>query len=61
MSSVASIILFAVSVFIGSLIGFTAGETKGKPVDKNTENNIMVAGFALVLFFGLAVALQVSS
>lgn len=61
MSTVASIVLYAMAVFAGTMIGVGAGRTKNKAPDEETQNSLIVAGVALILFFGLAVALQVAA
>lgn len=60
MTTIASIILYALAVFAGTMVGVGAGHSKGKPADEQTQATLIVAGVALILFFGLAVALQVA-
>lgn len=61
MITLASIVLYAVSVFIGTMIGFAASEARGNPVDAKTEYNLTILGSAFLLFFALAVLLQVAA
>ena len=60
MSTIVSITLYAISVFIGCMMGLGAGKAD-KPVDEKTANTAIALFIALILFFGLATALQVAS
>ncbi|WP_107678076.1 hypothetical protein [Agrobacterium sp. LAD9] len=61
MTTLASIVLYALSVLAGSMIGIAANEIKNKPENTDTETLFVVLIVALFLFFGLATALQVAS
>jgi hypothetical protein len=49
MITAASIILYAIAVFAGTMMGVGAGQSKGRPVDSATQDNLLVAGVAAIL------------
>lgn len=60
MSTIVSIILYAIAVFIGCMMGLGAGKAE-EPVDEKTANTAIALSIALLLFFGLATILQVAA
>lgn len=60
MSTLVSIILYGLSIFSASMMGFGASQSRNKPLDRDAESSVSVAGVAAIIFFVLAVALQVT-